>query len=286
VSLAFTLYGRNGALVDLSTNTNIEGFKIILSRSEDQGDVVPIPVKVMPSLVSVGDTVSIMAMNTDIFDAPISNYRVKLGDESDPSKWVPVTTNSGSTLTFAMPEGYSGNINLVVMEKPSAYGWDSEDVHERTVPVVVDVRVEVLKVKKLNERMKPGVIDTTISHTASYNRDFGYKGFVEITDENSMIQNLYSCLLTRKGERLFNPDFGTTIEERIFSLRTGGNPSDILKECITALETYEPRIQLVYEQCNITDVGQHGIYLTLGVIVPGGNVQTINIPFKNRGRLV
>ena len=108
----------------------------------------------------------------------------------------------------------------------------------------------------------------------------------EITDENSMIQNLYSCLLTRKGERLFNPDFGTTIEERIFSLRTGGNPTDILKECITALETYEPRIQLVYEHCNITDMGQHGIYLTLGVIVPGGTVQTIDIPFKNRGRLV
>jgi phage baseplate assembly protein W len=288
VSLAFTLYGRNGAVLELDTDTNGDAFKVILSRSEDQGDVVPIPVKVTPSLASAGDTVSIMVTdkNTSIFDAPISNYRVKLGDETDPSKWFPVTTNNGSTLTFTMPEGYSGNTNLVVMEKPSAYGWDSEDVHERTVPVVIDARVEVLKVKKLNERLKPGVIDSKVSRTASYNRDFGYKGFVEITDENSMIQNLYSCLLTRKGERLFNPEFGTTIEERIFSLRTGGNPTDILKECITALETYEPRIQLVYEHCNITDMGQHGIYLTLGVIVPGGTVQTIDIPFKNRGRLV
>ena len=288
VSLAFTLYGRTGAVLELDTRPGGDAFKVILSRSEDQGDIVPIPVKVMPSFASVGDTVSIMVSDgsTAIFDAPISNYRVKFDEEADPSKWIPVSTNNGTTLTFTMPSGYSGNHKLVVMEKPSAYGWDSEDVHVRTVPAVIDARVEVIKVKKLNERMKPGVIDSKVSRTAAYNRDFGYKGFVEITDENSMIQNLYSCLLTRKGERLFNPEFGTTIEERIFSLRTGGNPSDILKECITALETYEPRIQLVYEHCNITDVGQHGIYLTLGVIVPGGNVQTINIPFKNRGRLV
>ena len=211
---------------------------------------------------------------------------MKLGEEVDPDKWAPVVTNTGTAITFVMPEGYGGNSRLVVMEKPAAGGWDSEDVHERTVPVVVDVRVDAPKVKKLNERMKPGVIDSKVSRTAAYNRDFGYKGFVEITDENSMIQNLYSCLLTRKGERLFNPEFGTTLEERIFSLRTGGNPTDILKECISALETYEPRIKLVYEHCNITDRGQHGICLTLGVIVPGGTVQTIDIPFKNRGRLV
>lgn len=286
VSLAFTLYGRNGAILDLDTDTNLGSFKIILSRSEDQGDIVPIPVKVMPSFVSVGDTVSVISMNTDTFDSPISNYRVKIGHETDPSKWAQVTTNSGSTLTFIMPEGYGGNVQIEVMEKPTNAGWDSDEVHSRSVPVVVDVRAEVPKVMKLNDRMKPGVIDSKVSHTASYNRDFGYKGFVEITDENSLIQNLYSCILTRKGERLFNPDFGTTIEERIFSLRTGGTPSEILKECITVLETYEPRIQLVYEHCNITDMGPNGIYLTLGVIVPGGNVETINIPFKNRGRVV
>lgn len=286
VSLAFTLYGRDGAVLDLNTDVNSECFKIILSRSEDHGEFVPIPVKVLPALVSAGDTVSIMSVNTAVFDSPISNYRVKLGDCDDPSKWVPVMTNTGTTLTFSMPEGYGGNISLEVMEKPTAAGWDSGDVHEMTVPVIVDARMDAPKVKKLNERMKPGMVDSKVSRSATYNRDFGYRGFVEITDENSMIQNLYSCLLTRKGERLFNPEFGTTLEERIFSLRAGGNPTDILKECIAALETYEPRIRLVYEHCNITDRGPHGICLTLGVIVPGGNVQTIDIPFKNRGRLV
>lgn len=286
VSLAFTLYGRDGAAVELDTDVNTEGFKIILSRSEDHGEVVPITVRVFPSFVSAGDTVRVVSQNTAEFDAPIGNYRVRLGGDTDTSRWVPVTSNDGTTLTFTMPAGYGGNVTMVVMEKPTEAGWDSPDVHERTVPVVLDARAVVQKVKKLNERLKPGVVDSTVSRSASYNRDFGYKGFTEITDENSMIQNLYSCLLTRKGERLFNPEFGTTIEERIFSLRAGGNPNEILKECITVLETYEPRIRLVYEQCNITDRGPHGICLTLGVIVPGGNVQTVDIPFKNRGRLI
>ena len=286
VSLAFTLYGRDGAVLELGTDVNAECFKISLSRSEDQGEVVPVPVKAVPAMASVGDTVSVVSLNTDRFDSAIGNYRVRLGEESDPSAWVPVTTNSGSSLTFVMPAGYGGNVSLTVMEKPAETGWDSEDVHARSVPVVIDVRVEVPKVVRLNERMKPGVVDSKVSRTATYNRDFGFKGFVEITDENSMIQNLYSCLLTRKGERLFNPDFGTTIEERIFSLRTGTSSSEILKECFSVLETYEPRIQLAYEHCSIADRGPHGICLTLGIIVPGGNVETITLPFKNRGRVV
>ena len=139
---------------------------------------------------------------------------------------------------------------------------------------------------KLNDYIRPGEVERKVSRSASYNRDFGYVGFTEITDENSMIQNLYSCLLTRKGERLFNTDFGTTIEERIFSIRDGGSSNAILKECFDVIEEYEPRIQLVYEQCSVRDMGPHGIYLVLGVIVPGGNVEMVNIPFKNRGRMV
>ena len=286
VSLAFALYGRDGAVLELDANPSADGFKILLSRSEDNGGQVQIPVKATPSLVSAGDTVRISSNNSATFDSPAGNYRVRIGGELDPENWATVMANSGNTLTFVMPEGYSGSTELVVMEKPTAAGWGSPDVRASSVPVTVDARVDVPRMKTLNDRMKPGVVSGKVSRSASYNRDFGYNGFTEITDENSMIQNLYSCILTRKGERLFNPDFGTTIEDRIFSLRSGGSPSEILKECISALETYEPRIRLVYEQCSITDVGQHGINLTLGVIVPGGSVRTITMPFKNRGRTV
>lgn len=290
VSLAFVLRGRAGARVNLGLHEegtpSDDCFKIVLAMSSDSAGDEPISVKVMPSMATPGDTVSVVSDSSATFDSPSGNYRICLDGEEDPNRWVPITGNTSDSLTFTMPEGYVGNVSLVVKVKPSSASWDSDQVKDCTMPIVFDALSIAPRVVKMNERMKPGVIENKVSRSATYNRDFGYTGFREITDENSMIQNLYSCLLTRKGERLFNPDFGTTIEERIFSLRTGGSPNEILKECLGALETYEPRIQLVYEQCNITDMGLNGIYLTLGVIVPGGSVQTINIPFKNRGRLV
>lgn len=287
VSLAFTLYGRTGAEVLLGAEgPGTPCFRITYAAGEDSGEFVPIPIKVMPDVISPGDVVSVMSMNSASFDFLAGNMRVRLGNEDDPAKWVPVRTNDGSTLTFEMPRGYGGNISLTVMKKPTNSDWVPGVAEPCSETATVNALVVVPRVVKLNDRMKPGVIDANVSRSASYNRDFGYKGFTEITDENSMIQNLYSCLLTRKGERLFNPEFGTNIEERIFSLRAGGYQNDILQECFAAIQEYEPRIRLVYEQCSVEDVGPNGIYLILGVIVPAGEVQTITIPFKNRGRVV
>ena len=193
---------------------------------------------------------------------------------------------SENEITFFMPDEYNGKVQLTVMTKSSEEEWDAETAKPCSETVQLTAYYAAPKVVKLNERMKPGESDATISRSASYNRDFAFNGFTEITDENSIIQNLYNCLLTRKGERLFNPDFGTTIEERIFALRAGGNPNDVLKECVSAIEKYEPRIRLVYERCDIRDMGPHGIYLILGVIVPAGEVREITLPFKYRGRLV
>lgn len=287
VSVAFTLYGRTGAEVVLGADgPGTPCFRITYATSEDSGEFVPIPIKVMPDVISPGDLVSIMSMNSASFDFLAGNMRICLGNDDDPTKWVPVRTNDGSTLTFEMPQGYGGNIALTVMKKPTSSDWVPGAAEPCSETVNVNALVVVPRLVKLNDRLKPGVIDSKVSLSAAYNRDFGYKGFTEITDENSMIQNLYSCILTRKGERLFNPDFGTTIEERIFSLRTGGNSNEILQECLSVIQQYEPRINLVYEQCRVEDVGLNGIYLILGVIVPAGTVQTITIPFKNRGILV
>lgn len=283
VSLAFVLRGREGADIDLDTSHETNSFQIVLARESGAEPPGEIPVTVRPRMVTPGDTVSIISNSTYMFDEPNNNYRVRINGDEDVSKWVPINSNDGTTITFTMPSGYSGNVNVTLMVNPGDAPWDAGEATAASSTERIDSVVVEPRVMKLNDRMKPGEIDNKVSRSASYNRDLGYNGFAEITDENSMIQNLYSCLLTRKGERLFNPSFGTTLEERIFSLRTGSSTSEILKECIGALETYEPRINLVYEECNITDMGPNGIYLTLGVIVPGGSVETINIPFKNRG---
>ena len=293
VSLGFTLYGRTGAKVGLRVpileaagQEPDDSFKIELTSASDSGDESLIPIKVYPDFLTAGELITIDSLNAKIFNSLAGNTRIRLRDGDPADKWVPVYTMSENEITFFMPDEYNGKVQLTVMTKRSEEEWDAETAKPCSETAQLTAYYAAPKVVKLNERMKPGDSDATISRSASYNRDFAFNGFTEITDENSIIQNLYNCLLTRKGERLFNPDFGTTIEERIFALRAGGNPNDVLKECVSAIEKYEPRIHLVYERCDIRDMGPHGIYLILGVIVPAGEVREITLPFKYRGRKV
>lgn len=277
VSLAFVIHGRPGAVVTVDRDS----FTITRSVGDGTGgEVVPLPVKAEPSLATPGDTVTVYSLNTGKFTSNPSSLRIKFGNEGEPETWTPIINSEGESIAFVMPEGHAGRNTVTVMQQVSG-NW--VQVSE---PVVLEAYNMVSSVVKLNDRMRPGEIGRTVSYSATYNRDLSYNGFAEITDENSIIQNLYSCLLTRRGERLFNKDFGTSLEEMVFSLRGTYGDNAVLKECLDAISTYEPRITLIYEQCRVEDVGSHGVRLILGVEVPGGTVQTISIPFKNRGRLV
>ena len=273
VSLAITLGGREGAEVAISDEI------VITSTPAPAPGQAIVPVSVDPPSASPGDTVTLSSLNSAAFSAPAKDFRIRLNGGAEDT-WTEVETNDGEALTFRMPKGYSGKLTVGIM-----YGDPAVAINDESA-TSIEARSDGVRVVKLNERLRPGEVSREVNTSAAYNRDLGYVGFSEITDENSMIQNLYSCILTRKGERLFNPEFGTTIEERIFSIRTGATSNAILKECFSVIEQYEPRIRLVYEQCGVQDMGPHGIYLVLGVIVPGGTVRTVSIPFKNRGRLV
>lgn len=292
VSLGFTLYGRTGSEVRLGLPRLDEpggepndSFKIELTSALTREESL-VPIKVYPDFLVVGELITVDTLNSKIFDSLAGNTRIRLRTNDLPDKWVPVYTISDTEITFFMPDKYNGKVQLTVMTKGADEEWDAGTATPCSETVQLTAYYATPKIVKLNDRLNPGEVAETVSRSASYNRDFAFTGFTEITDENSLIQNLYACLLTRKGERLFNPDFGTTIEERVFSLRDGGNPDTILKECIAAIQNYEPRIHLVYERCNIQDMGPHGICLTLGVIVPAGEVREITLPFKTRGRLV
>lgn len=123
------------------------------------------------------------------------------------------------------------------------------------------------------------------SKSAIYNRDYGFSGFTEITDENSMVQNVYSILLTRIGERLYNMDFGSTIEGRVFSLINNETTSDsVLSECISLIGKYEPRVSVDTSVSSASvnkDAGE--IIVILGLVLPSGNCDRIYLTFSGRG---
>jgi phage baseplate assembly protein W len=137
------------------------------------------------------------------------------------------------------------------------------------------------------EPSRPGRENDRVSHSAVYNRDIGFNNFVEITDENSLVQNIYNILLTRKGERLFNPNFGTTIEERVFSIMNADDEVSILQECFTAIREYEPRVTVDYDESRVdVDYDSNTIRIIIAVVLPNGNSEYIVLPFKSRGTLV
>lgn len=118
---------------------------------------------------------------------------------------------------------------------------------------------------------------------AIYNRDMAYSGFNEVTDENSMVQNVYSIVLTRKGERMFNASFGVGIENLIHQIIDDPTrvEKQILDDITTAVSTYEPRViinrddSFVYYDADIND-----IQIILSLLVPSGNVRVIGITLK------
>lgn len=141
-----------------------------------------------------------------------------------------------------------------------------------------------LRNKKLGEKIDPGdIAPEDLSRAAIYNRDLSFSNFSEVTDGNSLIQNLYNILLTRKGERMFNPDFGTTIEERIFELSEMDDEIGILQECISAISTYEPRVKVNAGLSSVTAIDNNGLRVDLAVILPGDIHEELHLTFKSRG---
>ncbi len=65
------------------------------------------------------------------------------------------------------------------------------------------------------------------------------------SDDNSAIKaDLMHLILTRKGQRLYNPDFGTDLLKFIFEPQDGLTMSGIKSEITNAVKKYLPNLKL------------------------------------------
>lgn len=238
----------------------------------------PFDIIVSPSTLSPNGRATITISEADrSFDSGIDDLVVMIDGE-------PATILSGNenSLKIVVPD-ISGKVEgmseLVIMDTEGT-------AVSKSTRVYYDASA-TKRNKFFTEPARPGRDDERVSHSAVYNRDLGFNNFVEITDENSLIQNIYNILLTRKGERLFNPDFGTTIEERVFSIMNEDDETSILQECFTAINEYEPRVSVDYEESKVDiDYDANTIRIIIAVVLPNGNSEYIVLPFKSRGTLV
>lgn len=63
-------------------------------------------------------------------------------------------------------------------------------------------------------------------------------------DISAIHQSITAILLTNKGERIFNPEFGASIEELLFGLVDDDTALSIFNQVINDIEMYEPRIKI------------------------------------------
>lgn len=65
--------------------------------------------------------------------------------------------------------------------------------------------------------------------------------------------NMFNLLLTRKGERVYQPDFGTEIYGLLFSQITGNLDKEIEREIREAVRTWLPYVTLTEVEVDISD---------------------------------
>jgi phage baseplate assembly protein W len=72
-----------------------------------------------------------------------------------------------------------------------------------------------------------------------------YKKF----DVNAVKQSLKNLLLTQKGEKPFNPDYGSGVYDLLFEPMDYLVSSVMQKEIETSIENYESRVELIDVEC-------------------------------------
>lgn len=66
--------------------------------------------------------------------------------------------------------------------------------------------------------------------------------------------SLRMLLLTRRGERIADPNYGSNVGALVFSLNTADLPGVIRDEITRAVSAYEPRVELI--TCNVVQQGR------------------------------
>lgn len=94
--------------------------------------------------------------------------------------------------------------------------------------------------------------------------------------------NLINLLLTSKGERIYNPEFGTLLKAQLFNPMTEASFGDIEDSIIDSVQTYIPEIKI-----NNIEFIQEGEYGSNSLVVKiayqiliSGQTDTVTVNFE------
>jgi phage baseplate assembly protein W len=71
-------------------------------------------------------------------------------------------------------------------------------------------------------------------------------------EERAVFQAVINIIQTRKGERMYDPNFGVDIEDFLFETMDAESESAILAMVGSAIEEFEPRVEILYNISKVT----------------------------------
>ena len=89
---------------------------------------------------------------------------------------------------------------------------------------------------------------------------------VTVKDNSADAQSIKGLLLTRRGERPFQPDLGSGLQNLLFEPMDYGSAALIKKEITETLNRYEPRVSITRLYC-FPDYGNNGYEVELEYVI-------------------
>jgi|TARA_B100001093_G_scaffold379849_1_gene365207 phage baseplate assembly protein W len=99
---------------------------------------------------------------------------------------------------------------------------------------------------------------------------------VTVKDKAAVAQSIKGLLLTRRGERPFQPQLGSGLQDLLFEPLDYGSGALIKKEIVETLNRYEPRIQISNLEC-YPDVSNNGYEVLLEYLILGRDDEAVAI---------
>ena len=101
---------------------------------------------------------------------------------------------------------------------------------------------------------------------------------VTVKDKAAIVQAITGLLLTRKGERPFQPDLGCAIQNALFEPLDYGTAGIIRSEIDDVLKKYEPRIVVDTIVCS-PDIENNGYDVEVSYTIVGRNDTPVAVEF-------
>tara|TARA_B100000900_G_scaffold243043_1_gene206650 strand:+ start:1236 stop:1628 length:393 start_codon:yes stop_codon:yes gene_type:complete len=101
---------------------------------------------------------------------------------------------------------------------------------------------------------------------------------VTVKDKGAIVQAITGLLLTRKGERPFQPELGCDVQDMLFEPLDFASAGGIKQEIRETIERYEPRVSVADIRCT-PDFDNNGYNVQLQYTIIGREDVPIGVEF-------